>query len=118
METVVTKLSNITNPGIVRIDLFGRNKNFVKITCSDTFEKVKILKAAKTCKPAGVFFFEFLTALRNKLFFDLRELKRGNPERILSAYTISGNIYCKLNNSNNYFRIRQQKDLNEIKKRL
>ena len=69
-------------------------------------------------KPANIFFFEYLTSLRNKLFFNLRELKRKNPGKIASTYTISGNIYCRLNESNNYIRIRQQKDLNELEKRF
>ena len=118
-ESVINKLKEtvpeIKESDVKRVTLFGKNKQHIKVTCGDSTTKTKLIIAAKRKKSKTIFFSEFLTNYRNKLYISLRALKKSYPEKLTATYTRQGNIYYKLSsNDQRYNLLRNQSDLNEL----
>ena len=118
-ESLSLKIKNtfrsltIDDDDIAKLNVFGKNKKNLKITCSSVNFKFALLKEIRNLKPKDIYFSEFLTPHRNNLYFQLRKLKREYPDRVSAAYTRNGNIYCKIASDDNQ-RIRLIKDISCI----
>ena len=106
------------NEDIVRVTIFGRKKKAVKIECSSEQCKKKLISSARRTKPENIYFAEFLTPLRNKMFFSLRSLKNKYPEKISAVYTRDGIIFYKLPGTDGYKTVRHSKDITDLENRF
>ena len=106
--------SSITPNDLVQVSPLGKNKKILKVTCSDIKVKNNILKNARIHKLPNIFFGEFLTPLRNEIFYKLRQLKRNNADKIKAVYTRNGNVYYKLTNCDEYKLVRSLGDINSL----
>ena len=119
MKKLKENVPEITESDVKRVTLFGKNKQHIKVTCNDSDTKRKLIIAAKRKKSKTIFFSEFLTNYRNKLYISLRSLKKSYPDKLIAAYTRQGNIYYKLSsNSQKYILLRNQSDLDELQNQL
>ena len=103
---------------ILRVVPFGNKKTHVKVECSSLKNKRKILTLVRQKKPVGLYFSEFLTQYRSKMFYSLRSLKVKFPNKIKSVYTRDGNLFYKMCDSDDFRRIRSPIDITELEKRL
>ena len=122
-ESVIKKIREtvpeITESNIKNITVFGKSNQQIKVTCKDSITKTKLIIAAKKKKSKTLFFSEFLTNYRNKLFLNLRTLKKTFPDKLIAAYTRQGNIYYKLSSdAQKYYLLRHQSDIDELQRQM
>ena len=96
----------------------GKEKNNFKVICRNIETKSKILNFARINKPKDVYFSEFLTSFRSKLFYEARQLKKNHPSQLIAVYTRRGNIFYKVKDNLNYFRIRKLSDIVDLRSKL
>ena len=118
IEKIKDQIPNVPTETIQNITVFGKSKRQLKITCSDVKSKSKILFEAKKKKSQQIFFSEYLTDYRFKLYIKLRNLKKTHPRRLTAVYTRHGNIFYKLDSKAEHHLLRHQKDLDELKHHL
>ena len=113
-------IPEIQTDTIKQASYFGKSKKQIKLTCADSWSRNKILIEAKRKKSTTVFFSEYLTKLRNKLYTKLRSLKKSNSEKLTAVYTRDENIYYKLSTDKtcDYHSIRQFEDINNLETQL
>ena len=112
VDLIFEKTNNvIKREDIENITVIGRDRKLCKCFCRTLKVKQDILTYARRHKPEGIFFSEFLTSYRNKLYFEARQLKMKFPQKILTVYIRQGNIYYKVIGSNQYMAIRKHQDL-------
>ena len=104
----------VVNSDIQNISIIGKDKKHFKIVCNNINIKNKILSEARHKKLDNIYFSEFLTPLRNKLFYELRQIKRKYPDKVKSIYTRNGNIFYKLVNDDNQKLIRSMENITEL----
>ena len=111
---------NIENIEIHKVVIFGRDKKLLRITCTDKLNKDRLLNEARRVKlnRSEIFFNEYLTSYRNKLFYKLRNLRKTYPNSISTAYTRDGNIYYKLSSSVNSIILLRDSQLNDLELKL
>ena len=97
--------------GEVTLNIYGKDKNMLKIECPNQAVKISLLKTARNSKPTGLFLSELLTPIRSKLFYQLRSLKKKFPAKFKSVYTRSGGVYYKLPGSERYYSVECEADL-------
>ena len=98
----------------LRVGLFGREKKSLKIDCSNPSTRIRLLKQAKSRRPAGLFLAEFLTPTKNSVFYNLRQLKKQHPDKFRSVFTRGGNIYYRLSESDRLYQVSSLSDLEKI----
>ena len=103
---------------ITKIVPHGREKKSVKLYCSSLHVKNLIIHEARRKKPENVYFSEFLTQRRFRLFFELRQLKKNNPGKIYAVYIRNGNIYYKVTRDDNHSIIKSKRSIDELKSNL
>ena len=118
IEKIKGQIPNIPMNTIQDISVLGKSKRQLKITCSDVKSKTKILIEAKKKKSQQIFFSEYLTDFRFKLYISLRNLKKAHPRRLTAVYTRYGNIFYKLDSKPEHHMLRHQKDIDELECQL
>ena len=78
------------------ISLFGKNRNHIKIECSNNFVKDFILQQARIQKPTGVYVSEFLPYSKLGIFHNLLNLKKTLTNKIKAVYVRKGDIFCRV----------------------
>ena len=97
--------------------IIGKEKKNFKVVFKTTVVRNKVLSYARQNKPKDIFFAEFLTTYRSRLFYETRQLKRRFPDKIVSVYVRQGTVYCKLMESNHpYLRISKIDDVTALLK--
>ena len=86
----------------------------MKIVCGNSFSKLHIIKHAKRKKPLGIYVSEFLTKSKLSLFQNLRNLKKLLPQKISSVYKREGNIFYRLEGSNQAVLVKSMKEIENI----
>ena len=109
---------DVGRSNIFNINPIGKDRKLLKITCDSSTTKNKILKNARIEKLPGIYFREYLTSNRNKLFYELRQIKKNHPAKIPLVYTRNGNICYKLENSDKYYLIKDMSDIHELNQNL
>ena len=99
---------------IVRVTVFGKKKKVVRVECSSEINKRKLISSARRVKPENIYFAEFLTPLRNKIFFSLRSMKNKYPNKISAVYTRDGTVFYKTPGTDGYKTIRHPKDVTDL----
>jgi len=97
--------STLVKEDILNVSVVGRNKKHLRVTVSNNSAKIKIHTLLRKQSKPVLFSSDYLTRARSKLAYDLRTLKRSNPEKIKSAYVFNGNVCCKLTNSTKFLHI-------------
>ena len=122
-QTIITKISeylpDLTNNDINKVIVFGKNKSTLKLECASSIVKGRILYEIRKVKPDDIFFSEYLTSFRSKLYYELRQLRNKNQDKIVT-YIRNGNLFFKLksDNNNRFGAINNYNDLNLLKVRL
>ena len=111
-------MPEITEEEIIKVTPFGKKKTHVKVECNSFNVKKKIISRARQLRPDNLYFCEFLTQHRNKMFYSLRSLKGKFPNKIKAVYTRDGNLFYKLRGTEDFKRIRCPKEVTELEKRL
>ena len=119
---IMSKISEIV-PGVTSSDItsvipVGKERKCLKLICTDTHVKNTILREARIKKLPNIFYGEFLTSLRNNLYYQLKTLKRKFPVKIRLVYTRNGKIYYKLNGIEKYYLVRGHGDITHLVSRL
>ena len=119
MSTVCQSLPEVAREtDIVRVSMFGKKKKAVKIEFSSEHCKKKLISSARREKPENIYFAEFLTPFRNKMFFSLRSLKKKYPGKISAVYTRDGIVFYKLPGTDGYKTVRHPNDITDLENRL
>ena len=108
----------VTSSDIVSVIPFGKERKCLKVTCMNANIRNTILKEARRKKLPNIFYGEFLTPVRNNLYYQLRALKRRFSEKVKSVYTRNGKIYYKLNGVERCHLVRTQDDVTNLVSRL
>ena len=103
---------------IETVTIFGKSRKILKVKCTSSAVRNKILSAARRKKVPDVYFNELLTHQKNRLYFKLRELKRAHPDKISSTYSRNGNIYYKLVNVEGFKSINSESEVSNLSNRL
>ena len=115
---VLNELSRVNS--ILRVDdvtsivPFGKHKKHVKVICATLQVKNGLLKEIRKKKLNNIFLSEYLTAFRNKLFYELRQIKKKYSSIVTSVYIRNRNLYYKLLSETNHKIIRRPQDLTEL----
>ena len=107
-------LPDISNDSFVTVSPFGKDKKCLRITCSDIRIKNKILKEARIKKLQNIYYGEFLTSMRNSIFYKLRMLKKSFPDKLKTVYTRNGRIFYKLHGSDNFHYVKNMNDVTSL----
>ena len=93
----------------------GKNEDYKRalITVPDYFDRKAIFAAAKKNKPPGFFVNQALIESREKLFYEVRQIKR-ETEADFYVYTYAGNIFVKMTPTSDPVRINSVEDLNPL----
>lgn len=118
IDTVKKISPDVGDSNIINITPIGKDKKLVKITCDSAATKNRILKNARIKKLSNIYFREYLTSRRNKLFYELRQIKKNYPTKISYVYIRNGNVCYKLENSNRYHLIKDITDLHVLSDNL
>lgn len=119
VSSVCQALPEVANESdIVRVAVFGKKKKMVKIECSSERSKKKLISSARLVKPANIYFSEFLTPFRSKMFFSLRSLKKKYPSKISAVYTRDGTVFYKIPGTDGFKTIRHPNDVTNLENRL
>ena len=104
---------------IAKINIINKNKSILKIELQSGSIKKRILFEARTKKPANIYFSEYLTSYRYKLYYELRQLRRKYNEHLIT-YVRDGALCYKLKfDENNKFKtISTYYELNMLKAHL
>ena len=120
--TVTTKISSFTegsNPNLQRIkaevckeilgskvteiavdsvglSIFGKNKNLLKLECSNSNVRDLLLQRAKITRPRGIFVAEFLSSEKLQIYNRLFNLKKQYPRWLKAVYTRRGSVFAVL----------------------
>ena len=105
MSSVSSFLPFINSQDITRVSIYGKARKIIKVVCISEIVKKDILKQVKISKPKDIFISEFLTSIRNKLFYELRQLKKSYHTKVFAVYTRDGNLFYKLSSEPNKFNI-------------
>ena len=62
-------MPEITEEEIIKVTPFGKKKTHVKVECNSFNVKKKIISRARQLRPDNLYFCEFLTQHRNKMFY-------------------------------------------------
>ena len=100
---------------ITKIIPHGREKKCVKLFCISLRVRNSIIFEARKKKPDGIYFSEFLTQRRFKLFYELRQIKKDNPDKIYAVYIRNGNIYSKKTRDDNHTIIKTKSNIDDLK---
>lgn len=87
---------------VVSVAIFGKEKKHLKVKLGENLTKIKILKTFKEKKPTNFYISQYLTKNRALSLYRLKKIKQNNSN-IESAYCYSGNICCRLTESNQVF---------------
>ena len=118
IEKVKKIIPAVTATDVERVYTFGKNKKTLKVIWSSTVTRNNFLSEIKKLKPTNIYFSEFLTTYRNKLFYELRQLRRKYPTKITAAYTREGNIYFKSSTNNKFNIVRTTQDILNLTRTL
>ena len=110
--------NTVSSNDIDKVTFIGKTKKSIKIICSNSTVKSKIIKKSKEKKINNLYFSDFLTPLRSKLHYNLRQLKKNYPNRIKSVYIRFGKIYYKLDQDTEFLGVRSTQDLEKLLARL
>ena len=110
--------STVQANDIIRVSPHGKQKTHVKVVCSSSEVRKRLIAAARRRKPENIYFSEFLTNYRNGLFYSLRSLRNRFREKISSVYIRDGNIFYKLNDTSGFKTVRTPRDITALKKKL
>lgn len=125
VNKIQTVHSSLCDSDIETVVSFNKNSNSkdkiirrVKVFCRSTEVKKSILFGAREKKLNDIYFSEFLTVRRFKLFFELRQLRREFPSKIFAVYTRNGNLFCKLSANEHHIPIKIHKDIEHLRTQL
>ena len=96
----------------------GKDKSKIKIVCRTESIRNEILNEARKKKLRNIYFSEFLTLSRNSLFYELRQLKKNFPDKLYATYTRRGNLYYKLQPSDDHVRVQSSRDILNLNLKL
>jgi len=105
VSTICDIESDIIRPqDITKINIVGTEKKHLRVKLSSSSIRVKIHKAVKkrntnlraNSESPTLFTNDYLTPPRSKIAYDLRKLKRAQPDKIKSTYIFNGNVCCVL----------------------
>ena len=96
----------------VGFSLFGKDRNLLKIECTDSNTKDFILKQARSRKPRGIYVVEYLPSHKLQVFNKALELKRKYPGKIKAVYTRKGEIFCRSDPDDRVLKIQSVEDVN------
>ena len=117
-DKVKTVYPSLSDSDIETVVPLNKNIKRIKIFCRCPDIKKSILIEAKNRKLKDIYFSEFLTARRFKLFYELRQLKKEFANKIFAVYTRNGNLFCKLSADENQIPIKMQKDIQHLRTQL
>ena len=103
---------------IVRVSLHGKQKTHVKVFCSSVEVRKRVIATARRRKPDNIYFSEFLTNYRNRMFYSLRSLRNRFRDKISSVYIRDGNIFYKLSDTAGFKTVRTPLDITALEKKL
>ena len=119
IDLIVEKTNNIIKKeDIENVIAVGKEKKIYKCICKTLKVKQSVLSYARQHKPDNIYFSEFLTLYRNKLYFGARQLKKKFPDKISAVYTREGNIYYKTTASTQFSLIRKENDLTKLNEKF
>ena len=116
-KIISNKVTSIQESEISHVNRIGKDLRTVKVVCNSSAIKQKIISHARINKPENVFFSEYLTYYRSKLFFEARKLRRENINN-LRVYTRQGNICYKVLSSGELGSIRTMIDIDKLRNTL
>ena len=107
---------DVTGVDVCNLQLspFGRDRKSIKVSCSNSASKLHLLKQARRTRPQGIYLSEFLTTNKLRIFYNLRQLKKQHPGTIKSVFTKGGNLFYRLQNSNQAVQVNSLNDLSNI----
>lgn len=109
--------NNSVNPeDIQRVSVVGKERKHLKIKLSSSKTRVKVHILLRRQENPTVYSSDYLTPIRSKLAYDLRMLKKRQPQNIKSAYVFNGNICCKLVDSEKILYINSAKSYDNLLK--
>ena len=90
---------NVTEISVdsLSVNIYGKNKNSLKIKCNNVNTRDFLLKQARSRKPEGIYVTEFLTPNSLKVYHQLCGLRRNYPQNFKAVYTRNGEIFCRIN---------------------
>ena len=77
------------------VSLYGKNRNLVKIECTNNSIKEFLLQQARLRKPRGIYITEFLSSNKLNVYNDVLKLKKSFPSKIKAVYSRKGDIFCR-----------------------
>ena len=120
VSQVLTSIGDINSNQTdeMTVSVFGKEKKSVKIVFGSDAIKRKCIREIKVAKPDGIFASEFLTRTRADLLYQLRLIKKNNPGKLARAYSIDGSIYYKVEDRERGTQVRDNNDIEKLKKKL
>ena len=88
----ITKIS----VGSFGISLFGKNRDALKIDCSNISVKKHLLNQVRQRKPEGIYLVDFLSPYKRRIHNKLVALKKEKPSVIRAVYIRRGVIFGKV----------------------
>ena len=98
----------------LQINLYGRDRKSVRLSCTNLASKIHLLRQARRKKPGGLFVNDFLTSSKWKIYKNLRQLKALHPSKIKSVFTRNGNVFYSTSDSAQVIHVSSITDLNNI----
>ena len=119
IETEIKKLvPDINTHNIESITKFGKNLKSVKVVLSSPNLRRKIISEARQRKQDNIYYSEFLTNYRSKIFYEARQLKRTHSEKISAVYVRNGLVCYKLTGNDRYMHLKTLNQIEAFKKHL
>ena len=96
------------------VNLYGKERNLLKIECRSTSIRDYILEQARLRKPKGIYVVDFLSSEKLKVYQRLNGLKKQFPNQILALYTRRGDIFGKVGPENKIVRFNSLADVEAL----
>ena len=92
-EILGSKVTEIAVDSI-GVSVFGKNKNLLKLKCSNGNVRDLLLQQAKITRPRGIFVAEFLSSEKLQIYNRLFNLKKQYPRWLKAVYTRRGSVFA------------------------
>ena len=101
------------------LNLHGKDRNMLKIECTNTATRNFLIKQARNRKPHGVYVVEFLPYEQARIYRSLHNLRKENHRKKIQSIRIRGiSIFCKTEAHNDFVPVTSLFDVETIRKKL